>query len=457
MRAVSSLVALAGAIACSGSGPLSGASGPPARITVIAGAGQTGVAGMPLPVDPVFEVDDAVGRPVNGVAVTLSVDPVGGVAATASTRTAANGRIVVTWVLAPVPGPQQLRVAYSDDVVTALSAQAVPDPSPGGADRIAPLDLMTYDGSGQVVHPDIAVWPGDAKPFRLAITPYPGGDAAYENPSLFSSDDGRRWTVPAGGHNPVEHPTSGYLSDPDLVYDPSSQALLLYYRQVASGHNIIWMARSADGVTWDTPMRVASAPDHQIVSPAVVRGGPGVPWAMWSVNSGGAGCTARATVVERRTSSDGVHWSAPAATDLAQPGTVIWHLDVAWVAARSEYWALYNTYPAGGTCVTDALYLARSTDGMHWRTAPSPVVRRGVTAAFADVIYRSTFLVDAAGVDVTFWLSGAVYQAGHGYTWSAATVRQRVDDVLARISVPSAAVRAVPRVLPPPEPDGGGG
>ena len=54
---------------------------------------------------------------------------------------------------------------------------------------------MTYDGSGQAVHPAFvrlpAAWNGD--PFRLVATPYPGGNASYENPSLYTGSVASRW------------------------------------------------------------------------------------------------------------------------------------------------------------------------------------------------------------------------------------------------------------------------
>ena len=157
---------------------------------------------------------------------------------------------------------------------------------------------------------------------------------------------------------------------------------------------MILLSQSEDGIGWSAPEEVLRARSHEIVSPAVVRGSPVAPWAMFSVNSGPDGCTAHGTTVELRTSDDGRHWSAPVATDLAEPGQVAWHIDVQWIPARGEYWALYNTYPAGGTCTTDALRFARSPDGLHWTTARSPVLRRGVSDAFRDVVYRSTFVVD---------------------------------------------------------------
>ncbi len=49
--------------------------------------------------------------------------------------------------------------------------------------------FSTYDGSGQVVHPDFVTTPAGALglPLHLVITPYPFGDAAFENPSFFES------------------------------------------------------------------------------------------------------------------------------------------------------------------------------------------------------------------------------------------------------------------------------
>jgi hypothetical protein len=173
---------------------------------------------------------------------------------------------------------------------------------------------------------------------------------------------------------------------------------------------------------------------------------------MWGVNAGPHGCSAAATTVDRRTSTDGINWSAAVLTDLAQPGQVIWHIDVEWIPARAEYWAIYNTYPAGWSCATHALYLARSTDGVHWTVAPSPIARSGLTAPFADIIYRSTFLVDMAGNRATLWMSGASYTNATGYSWHTAVASTTTAELLAIAAVPSAPAHLSSRYLPPPEP-----
>ena len=161
----------------------------------------------------------------------------------------------------------------------AESADALP------FDELTPLIFSTYDGSGQVVHPDYATTPADAfdLPRHLAITPYPFGNAAFENPSFFESRRRDTWQRPAGGPDPVVLPAAGYLSDPDLVYVADRGELWLYYRQVTSD-NIVQLVRTSDGRTWSAAMEVVRAPNHQIVSPSVVRRESG-DWWMFAVNS----------------------------------------------------------------------------------------------------------------------------------------------------------------------------
>ena len=134
------------------------------------------------------------------------------------------------------------------------------------------------------------------------------------------------------------------------------------------------------------------------------------------------------TTVERRSSPDGLNWSGPQTVELVQPGRAIWHIDVQWIPARAEYWALYNTYAVGTSCATDALYLARSPDGLRWTVYPSPIARAGLIDAFKHLIYKSTFMVDPKATRVTLWMSGASYIFNVGYDWRTATVATSVSE-----------------------------
>ncbi|MEP7346400.1 MAG: hypothetical protein ABI877_14110, partial [Gemmatimonadaceae bacterium] len=289
--------------------------------------------------------------------------------------------------------------------------------------ELRPMTLETFDGSGQVVHPDVVRVPRDWAAARrfLAITPYPGSDRNLELPSMYASGDVTSWAPPTGLKNPLAH-TSGtnYLSDPDVVFDPEARELYLYYRQVTKDRNNIYLMRSADGVHWGASALVLSVRNHEAVSPAVVRTGTRA-WHMWTVNAGGAGCAAQSTVVDHRTSVDGVHWSAPRGADLGDAPMWPWHLDVTWIPERREFWALFNGKPED-SCSTPALYLATSVDGISWHTHPTPVIEKGAIPEFKDIVYRATMDFDARSDVVTVWASGAAHLGG-SYVWHSAVER----------------------------------
>jgi hypothetical protein len=161
---------------------------------------------------------------------------------------------------------------------------------------------------------------------------------------------------------------------------------------------------------------------------------------MWAVNAGPVGCKSGSTTVEHRTSTDGLHWSAPQTVDVSGPGALPpWHIDVIWVPEVEEFWALYNEKPPQ-TCATPALRLSTSSDGITWTQHPTPVLRAGVTAEFNDIVYRSTFEYDARTDMVTLWYSGA-RATGESWTWSAAVERRSRGDLFRMIDTPEAAQR----------------
>lgn len=415
-----------------------------------------------LPDPIIFKVTDANGLPMKGVTLQFAVPIGGGSVPALSMVSDSTGVVSTSWAMGAEGGAQSLE-ARINGVLMATATATTCDPSEcfpaaqlsSTLSAATLLTLATYDSSGQAVHPDVVRGHGSATGFWMAITPYPGGQSAYENPSLFQSKDANTWAPPLGVINPLALPEpTAYLSDPDMIVD-TDESLWLYFRSVLNGQNVIKMIRSTDGVHWSTPTTVIVAPSHQVVSPALVRGAPQAPWQVWSVNSGPLGCNAPFTTVERRTSGDGLNWSAPITVNLAQPGQAIWHIDVQWIPARSEYWALYNTYPAGTSCTTNALYLARSADGVTWTTYPAPIATVGVIDAFKNVIYRSTFLMNPKATNIKLWISGAKYAQSTGYVWQTATVTTSVATLVAIASSSSSTLRSTPffASLPPPERD----
>jgi hypothetical protein len=362
-------------------------------------------------------------------------------------RTDAEGRATAGFVLGPLAGPAvaMARVASGNTVTFALEARPDDGTSEIPLGEIRPLRIPTYDGSGQVVHPDHAATPSWAFGRQLAITPYPAGNAGFEIPSLFSGRTGDDWLLAPGVPNPVVAPLKiGYLSDPDLLHLPETGELYLYYRAVTD-RNIIYLVRSTNGTTWTAPELVVAVPNHELVSPAVVRRAPG-DWWMWSVNAGVVGCSGESAELEVRRSIDGRTWGPPGRIALAHGTLTPWHVDVQWIPSRAEFWALYNVKQPGG-CATSGLFLATSADGATWTAAPNPVLVKGRIPEFRDIVYRSTFEYRPASDDLLLWYSGARLTAGR-WTWSAAVERRTRAELFTRTQAASTAGLFVP---PPAE------
>ena len=117
------------------------------------------------------------------------------------------------------------------------------------------------------------------------------------------------------------------------------------------------------------------------------------------------------------------------AAGVSAAGAVAWHIDVQWIEARGEFWAVFNAKTRSG-CTTPAVFIARSADGVHWTVGTKPVIAKERIPEFEHVVYRSSFDYDDAGDLITFWYSGARHTPS-GYVWGAAVERRRREEVFA--------------------------
>ena len=277
--------------------------------------------------------------------------------------------------------------------------------------------IPTFDGSGEAVHPDVVRFrtPWNGWEYWMAMTPFPKGNEALENPSILVSHDGLSWQVPAGLANPLAKTPvkSGYNSDPDLSFDVANNRLVLIYREVTLVENRVNTVTSRDGVHWTKPVLAFRRPNHSMVSPTITFGAAGTP-TLWYVDAGPKKCSERITHVMMEQGSS-VTAVAPASTEkgwtapkmnLSQPKKNIWHMDVTWVPERNEYWAVYVAYP-GRACFGQDLYFARSGDGIGWTTYAIPFLRHEESAWTGGTLYRSSVTYDASRGVIQFFVSGS--------------------------------------------------
>lgn len=274
----------------------------------------------------------------------------------------------------------------------------------------APWNATTYaitptpDGTGSVVHPsviDFATLLGrDWNGWRywMAVTGYYNTNDREENPCILVSQDGQTWQVPAGLTNPVYPAPSEpqYNSDPDLVYDPITDELVLCYR---GGDLLPRIARSPDGVTWPAvAARVSIGYDKELLSPSLIRRGSSH-WQMYAV-------AAEPRRVQVWNSPDLLNWTGPIETNgITGMSSTPWHIGV--TRHRGTYYALVNTYIPSG------LYAATSADGLTWTLNPTPVLT-GLYGWDDRWMYRATLQPHEDGQRFRVW-----YSAQGNSSWRA--------------------------------------
>lgn len=337
--------------------------------------------------------------------------------------------------------------------VEVLSTEDKKAPLPAEYKNRDVLQIPTYSYTAQggqaqkaewdATHPDVidftktnkagGKWGGYR--YWMALTPNQDGYSQYENPCLAASHDGINWVVPNGIENPlsnVEHePTGTHNCDTDLVYNPDSDELWVYYVwerdqpagtpsnlrliRVKEKNNSFEITSTTGGNPYES--LINSQYHYDMQSPAIVRRGADN-WLMWSNNSdsdnSGNGWQSQVAFVELRTSTDGKNWTnkQSLADTLVLKGTdgidsyIPWHLDVQWVEGQGEYWGLFCAYPRGGNTTRTYLLFATSKDGKTWTTYPKPLISPRDNKWDNNFIYRSTFVYDDASGTLQVWYSG---------------------------------------------------
>jgi acetyl esterase/lipase len=131
--------------------------GPPARLEVRSGAGQTGTVGVPLALPIVARVTDAEDRPVAGVPVSFAAAESGGVFEPSSAATDERGEARAVWVLGRRAGALRASATAEGLPTATVSATALP----GAPARLEFSTVPLAAVAGLAFDPPVAVTIGD--------------------------------------------------------------------------------------------------------------------------------------------------------------------------------------------------------------------------------------------------------------------------------------------------------
>lgn len=310
------------------------------------------------------------------------------------------------------------------------------------------LPIATYEGSGQVVHPDVVRWPARGGDLWMAVTPYPDSREKWENPSIYRSTDGLTWREPAERVNPiVSRPRFDHNCDPDLVvYGDSLRLFYLKtqraaFRPDSANFQELRVCESGDGKRWSEPQTVVRWElDHDpfYLSPCVVAAPGG--WRLFLVWPKG----------------QSIHWlSSPDLRTFGAPegtlqtrlaGVRPWHLDV--FAVEGGFVALLCARGPTARNEQDVdVWIGASPDLERWSFRPEPFLVGGDPALGVEIVYRSTGRLE--GDRLAIWYSGRA-KGGKWLVGAASYDAAFVKDLL--VEAAESPMPSVPAPTPPPLP-----
>lgn len=169
--------------------------GPPSRLMLIAGSGQSGTAGALLARQVIVGLVDRYGNasPASGVSITIALAG-GGSASPASGVTDAAGYFYTNWTLGAAAGTQTLTASSAYGSVSVSATAIPPTPAPGGSgnggDIVVIDDVNAFDDSyGFAMSGSTAVY-GNPQFIRNLLNFTPTGSRAAANKVLLVADRG---------------------------------------------------------------------------------------------------------------------------------------------------------------------------------------------------------------------------------------------------------------------------
>ena len=200
-------------------------------------------------------------------------------------------------------------------------------------EELVTLNIPTYDGSGQAVHPSIIK--SKNLGYLLAITPYPQCKADLENPQVFSSKDGLEFKVLGDSINPIDFPKPySHNCDPCLLKHKNK--FHLYYLEIEEDTCRLKYRNSKDCKNWSDEQQLLELSNFGLLSPSVLFDRE---YKMWVVEAGHNGFSTNHTNVYLYSSKNGIKWNKIEKINFDK-NYLVWHLETK--KYNNEYLMLFS-------------------------------------------------------------------------------------------------------------------
>lgn len=290
---------------------------------------------------------------------------------------------------------------------TSLRVYALSNPPFVLANASSPCFTPTFDGSGEVVHPDIIKFYTN-KPqgynYIMSITGFYHGRIEYELPHILFSNDGKTFTAD-GVKNPIEpQPPTGYYPDTEIIWF-QNKFWVYFTGYFTPGYHPapIYMKNSEDGVSWTTKVLIPNIFDSISM---VVDGNTIKCWeeplsfsayGRYFESSDGYNFIQKGTYHLKLIGPNGYEWYAT-------------HRDFHKLS-NGQYWVITigfdpikEPWSAPESRKHWPIFFGVSSDGLNYQMYSEPILRPSGYGWDKQFLYKSAFIVEQGKIKV--WYGG---------------------------------------------------
>ncbi|MBI1835818.1 MAG: hypothetical protein HYR91_00985 [Flavobacteriia bacterium] len=255
------------------------------------------------------------------------------------------------------------------------------------------ITINTYDGSNQVVHPDVLF---RNNKLLMAITPYPFYEDSLENPCLYLSNNGLRFNEFSKNINPlVQTPKIDHNCDPDILYDNQGNLYLFYLETLRPFSNRIIRLKRNKGCSKFSKKIVLNynlMKNEQIkLSPAITQNMSDQSYYLFFVNWDRKSYRNNIEMIKSN-KIDVFSKKNTKNVNVKMPQNFTpWHLDV--ISSNDKYYLLINGFFGLQKNDEYGLFLVESNDLKTWRNGKIIMKDADVPDEQINYIYRSTGLI----------------------------------------------------------------
>lgn len=228
---------------------------------------------------------------------------------------------------------------------------------------VLPLNIPTYEGSGQTTHPSVLYFPEgwNGYKFWMCHTPYAFGDNQLENPSIVASNDNVTWTEPA------PNPIGALITIGEGTFNSDGHIFMrgntmeLWYRAATSESNVhIFRRTTTDGVNWTARELLFTNQTFDLVRSPAIRYFDGK-YRMWYDTNSGSDYK-----IIYAESIDGKNWTGRRQINIPLDSSYyFWHVDAIVTNGKYELTLHCYTKVGGNT----AVFYSSSLDNVNYSRA----------------------------------------------------------------------------------------